>query len=116
MTLDFLTLPYSSPIFWSLPMIILLLCELLADFLGKQWTLRKRNYLFAASIAMYVIGNSFWIIAVLNGVGLARGSLIFSVGQEMAAVMMGLFYFKEKLFRRQKIGILLGILTIIIMG
>jgi drug/metabolite transporter (DMT)-like permease len=109
-------LPYASPFFWSLPMIFLLLCELTADFLGKKWTLCKKSILFVASLSFYVIGNAFWLFAVLNGVGLARGSIIFALGQEIAAVLMGIIYFKEKLSKNQKIGMLLGFFTIIIMG
>jgi glucose uptake protein GlcU len=109
-------LPYSSPLFWSLPMLFLIACELTADFLGKQWTIRKRKILFMASITMYMIGNVFWLFAVLNGVGLARGTLIFTVGQQITAAIMGIFYFKEKLTRRQEVGMLMGILTIALMG
>ena len=97
-------------------MISLLLCELTADFLGKQWTIHKKSFLFAASLSFYVIGNAFWLFAILNGVGLARGAILFGVGQEIAAVLMGIIYFKEKLNNKQKIGMTLGFFTIIIMG
>lgn len=110
------TLPYASPFFWSLPMIFLLLCELTADFLGKQWTLYKKSILFSASLLLYVIGNVFWLYAVLNGVGLARGAIIYAVGQEIAAVLMGVAYFKEKLSRKQWVGMLLGLITITLMS
>ena len=109
-------LPSASPFFWSLPMILLLLCELTADFLGKQWTLRKGSILFSASLSMYVIGNAFWLYAVLSGVGLSRGITIFAVGQEISAVLMGILYFKEKMSSKQKVGIMLGMFTIAIMG
>jgi drug/metabolite transporter (DMT)-like permease len=109
-------LPYASPFFWSLPMTMLLLCELAADFLGKQWTLQKKSILFKASLSLYVLGNAFWLFAVLNGVGLSRGAILFAVGQEIATVSMGIFYFKESLNAKQKIGLLLGIFTIVIMG
>jgi EamA domain-containing membrane protein RarD len=109
-------LPYASPFFWSLPMTLLLLCELTADFLGKQWTLHKKSVLFKASLSLYVLGNAFWLYAIMNGVGLARGITIFAVGQEMTAVLMGILYFKEKMSSKQKIGILLGMFTIAIMG
>lgn len=109
-------LPYASPFFWSLPMILLLLCELTADFLGKQWTMSKKSILFKASLSLYVLGNVFWLYSILNGVGLARGTIIFAVGQEMAAVLMGILYFKEKMSSKQKIGILLGMFTIALMG
>ena len=116
MSTGYFILPYSSPIIWSLPMVFLLLCELTADFLGKQWTIRSKPYLFAASILMYVTGNAFWLLAVLSGVGLARGALIFSVGQQITAVLMGILYFKEKLTKRQNLGMLMGFLTIIMVG
>jgi glucose uptake protein GlcU len=110
------TLPYTSPLFWSLPMVFLLLCELTADFLGKKWTIQKKSFLFVASLSLYVIGNAFWLFAVMSGIGLARGITLFAVGQEMAAAAMGVLYFKEKLSRRQYAGMLLGLVTIVIMG
>jgi EamA domain-containing membrane protein RarD len=109
-------LPYTPPMLWSLPMILLILCELTADFLGKQWTIKKRRTLFAASLSFYVIGNAFWLYAVLSGVGLARGITIFAIAQEITAVLMGLLYFKESLTGKQKAGLLLGMFTIIVMG
>jgi drug/metabolite transporter (DMT)-like permease len=109
-------LPYASPFFWSLPMIFLLLCELTADFLGKKWTLHKKSFLFTASLSLYVIGNAFWIFAILNGVGLARGAVIYAIAQEILAVSMGVAYFKEDLSKRQWLGMLLGLFTILLMG
>lgn len=97
-------------------MFLLLVAELFADFLGKEWTLKKRKIFFICSLSLYVIGNAFWIFAVVNGAGLARGALIFSVGQEIAAIFMGIFYFKESLNNRQIIGLLLGLMSITMMG
>ena len=97
-------------------MIFLILCELTADFLGKKWTLNKKSILFTASLSLYVIGNVFWIFAILNGVGLARGSTIYAVAQEILAVLMGVYYFKESLNKKQWLGMLLGFFTIAIMG
>ena len=110
------TLPSASPFFWSLPMLFLLLCELTADFLGKKWTLHRKSILFIGSLSLYVIGNAFWLFAVLSGSGLARGITLFAVGQEMAAVAMGVAYFKEKLTRKQYAGLLLGFITILLIG
>jgi len=112
----FLSLPYESPFFWSLPMIILLLAELAADFLGKEWTVKKKKIFFVSSLSLYIIGNAFWIYAVLNGVGLARGAILFSVGQEIAAIFIGIVYFKEKLNNKQLIGLMFGLISIMIMG
>lgn len=116
MPTGFFTLSYTSPLFWSLPMILLIACELTADFLGKKWTVSKKSILFKISLSFYVIGNVFWILAVLNGVGLVRGTIIYAVAQEILAILLGVFYFKESLSKRQWFGVLLGFLTIIISG
>jgi drug/metabolite transporter (DMT)-like permease len=109
-------LPYASPFFWNLPMILLIVCELTADFLGKKWTLNKKSILFTASLSFYVIGNVFWIFAIINGVGLARGVIIYAIAQETLPVMLGVAYFKESLSKRQWAGLILGFLTIMMMG
>jgi EamA domain-containing membrane protein RarD len=111
-----LYLPYASPLFWSLPMTFLLVSELIGDFLGKQWTLHKKSIFFFTSLSFYVIGNAFWLFAVLKGVGLTRGSVIFAIGQEIIAVAMGIVYFKESLSKKQFLGVILGLITIALMG
>lgn len=112
----FFALPYESPIFWSLPMVFLILSELLADFFGKTWTIKKRKIFFVLSLSLYVIGNAFWMFALASGVGLARGALLFGVSQEMAAIAMGILYFREKLSSTQWLGVVFGLIAITIMG
>jgi len=107
-----LSLPTASPVFWSLPMILLILAELTGDFLGKKWTLHKKPILFFASLSFYVIGNAFWLFAVSSGVGLGRGVVLFAIGQEIAAIAMAILYFREKLNKKQWAGIMLGLVSV----
>lgn len=108
----YLSLPTASPVFWSMPMILLILSELTGDFFGKQWTLHKKSILFFTSLSFYVIGNAFWLFSILNGVGLARGTILFAVGQEIAAIAMAIIYFKETLNKKQWAGMMLGLISI----
>ena len=109
-------LPYTSVIFWFLPMLLAVISELGADFLGKKWTLDKKQILFSLSILFYIAANAFWMYSVVTGVGLGRGAVVFSIGQQIAAISLGIIYFKEKLSRKQLFGAMLGLITIVIMG
>jgi len=109
-------LPYSTLLIWISPMLFSILSELFADFFGKSWTKNDRTILFVISLSLYVTANVFWIISVFNGVGLGRGAVVFAIGQQMAAILLGLIYFKEKLNRTQFVGAILGLITLAIMG
>jgi hypothetical protein len=111
-----MSLPYTTLLFWISPMIFAILSEIAADFIGKKWTLKNRHVLFVASISFYIIVNVFWIVSVFNGAGLGRGAIVFAVGQQIAAISLGIIYFKEKLNRVQFVGAILGLITIAIMG
>jgi glucose uptake protein GlcU len=109
-------LPYTSLLFWMSPMILAIISELSADFLGKKWTLKNKQIFLIVSLSLYVIGNIFWILSVFYGVGIGRGAVVFAIGQQIAAISIGIFYFKEKLNSKQLFGAVLGLITIVIMG
>jgi len=100
---------------WILPISFLVIFELVADVLAKEWTLHKGSagYIFAGcALVAYLIGNSFWLFALKDGSGLARGSVIFSVASGIAAIIIGLVFFKENVTRIEMIGLILGLISV----
>jgi hypothetical protein len=96
---------------WGLTLLIIF--ELIADIFAKEYSLRG-TYSFAIyALIAYVIANSFWLFALRDGVGLARGAIIFGVGQGVVAVALGILWYKETYSNTTMIGLVLGAISIL---
>jgi len=96
---------------WGLTLLIIF--ELIADVFAKEYSLRASPHLAVFALLAYVIANSFWLFALRNGAGLARGAIIFGVGQGIIAVMLGILWYKETYSQTTTIGMILGFLSIL---
>ena len=65
-----------------------------------------------AAFGSYMIANIFWLFALKNGAGLARGVIIFSVTTAIVASMIGIYFYHESLNKIQMTGIILGVLSL----
>lgn len=100
---------------WVLPLFVLVLFELIADILAKEWSLRNYPWLLATlALLGYLLANTSWLIALRYGSGLARGAIVFSVASAVLATMVGLLAYKEHLSLIQIIGAILGIIALIL--
>lgn len=100
---------------WFLPLCGLILFECIANVFAKEYSLSRdmREWFFAMSC--YVICNSFWLLAMRNGVGLARGAIYFSLSSTIISVCIGVFYYKEIIAVRQMAGLILGLIAIVLL-
>ena len=96
---------------WILPIAILILFELVADFFAKQYAVKGSLLLAVCAILGYIIGNIFFLIALKYGAGLARGEVMFSVGSAVFAILLGVLFFKEQVGIAQGVGLLFGIIS-----
>jgi glucose uptake protein GlcU len=110
-----LTLTHASFSFWSLPISLLIFSEVVADILGKEWTIRKNNLLFYIALTFYIVGSIFWLSAIASGSGLARGFVFFEISAVFSITVIGILYYKEKMNKKQMAGIALGILSLILL-
>lgn len=99
---------------WIIPLSILIIFELIADILAKNWSLKGGWILATGALLGYLIGNTFWLFALKNGSGLAKGALIFSIVSAVLAIGLGVFFYKEELTRLQITGVILGVLSLIL--
>jgi hypothetical protein len=77
---------------WILPFTLLVVFEAFADIFAKEWQDKRGVYLAAASLFCYLVANSFWLFALKNGSGLARGaSSLQSLVQFSLLVLVGGF-------------------------
>lgn len=98
---------------WIFAISLLILFELIADIFAKEWSIHGK-YLWIGALASYLLANTFWLFALKNGSGLAKGGIIFSVACAVMAVGLGMFLYKEPVTRTQLVGIFLGILSLIL--
>lgn len=98
---------------WLIPLSILVFFELVADVLAKQWSLMTNKWWYAvAALLAYLLANTFWLFALKNGSGLARGAVIFSVASAIVATILGVFLYQKTLSRLQYLGVFLGLISL----
>ena len=97
---------------WILPLALLITFELVADILAKEWSLRGNAIRAAGALMAYLLANSFWLFALKNGSGLARGAVIFSVASGIIALVLGVVFYKEALSKTQTVGLILGLVAL----
>jgi drug/metabolite transporter (DMT)-like permease len=99
---------------WLIPLGILIVFELLADVLAKNWSLRGGALLATGALVAYLLGNTFWLFALKNGSGLAKGAVIFSIVSAVLAIALGVLFYKESLTKLQYVGVFLGLASLVL--
>ena len=87
--------------------------EVAGDIFFKKWSLESKNILFYVGLLVYLVGTIFWAVSLKHEY-LSRAVSIFTVLNLIAVVLVGVFYFKEDLSLINKIGISLGVLSVIL--
>jgi len=97
---------------WLLPLGLLIFFELIADILAKNWSLRGGWTLALGALTAFLVANTFWLFALKNGSGLAKGAMIFSIVSAVLAICLGVLFYKETLGRVQLVGLSLGLFAL----
>lgn len=90
---------------------ILLVFETVADIFAKEYSLHTTWWLWMGSFGAYMLANVFWLVAMKNGAGLARGTTLFVLGTLVLGVVIGAVFYREHVTVTQWIGIALGIVS-----
>ena len=88
--------------------------EVIADTLFKSWSLGGKNLFFWVGIALYTIGTFIWAYS-LKFDFLSKAISVFTILNLIAVVLIGALYFKENLSSANKLGIVLGIASVILL-
>jgi len=87
--------------------------EVIADILFKKWSLGGKSLLLAFGLAIYFIGTGIWAYS-LKYEHLSKAITVFTVLNLIFVVLAGVFLFNEQLSLLNKIGILLGVASVIL--
>ncbi len=97
---------------WLYFLLLLVVFELVADILAKQFALNGK-YIFAGlSLLGFVVANTAWLISLRTGAELGKGAVLFAVLSGIGAVAIGVLVYHEKTTPWQVIGLILGIAAI----
>ena len=99
---------------WIFPLSLLILFEAIADILSKEWAVHGNWLRWTAAILVYITANVFWLFALRDGSGLARGSIIFSIASAILGAVIGLVMYKEYLSNIQIAGVAIGIFSLVL--
>ena len=95
-------------------LVLAVLFETLADSLFKSWSLNDRSLLLWIGMGIYIIGTFIWAYSLKFGF-LSKAISIFTVLNLVGVLLVGILYFNEKLNTANKIGIILGVLSVVLL-
>lgn len=87
--------------------------EIIADVLFKYWSINSKGFLLWVGLAIYVIGTLIWAYS-LKFEFLSKAITIFTVLNLVVVTLVGVFLFNEHLSLINKIGVLLGIVSVVL--
>jgi len=87
--------------------------EVAGDIFFKKWSVESKNLLLYVGLFVYFIGSVFWAVS-LKYEHLSKAISVFTVLNLIIVVLVGVLYFKEDLSFINRIGIGLGVLSIIL--
>ncbi|RPI79111.1 MAG: hypothetical protein EHM45_04130 [Desulfobacteraceae bacterium] len=89
------------------------LLEAIGDVVLKKWAMVHHNLLLIGGLFIYFIGAIFWAFSLKYEL-LSKSISIFTILNLIVVALLGVFLFQEKLTLVNKLGILLGIVSVIL--
>ena len=101
-----------KPLFLLLILLAVAL-EVIGDILFKKWSIENKNMLLVTGLLIYFIGTAFWAIS-LKYEYLSKAITAFTVLNLVIITLVGFVIFKEDLSLINKIGIAVGVISVIL--
>ena len=93
--------------------LIAVILEVFADILFKKWTIQSKNFLLFLGLGLYFIGTIFWAIS-LKYEYISKSISLFTIINLIVIILIGVIYFKEDLSTINKIGMVLGVVSVVL--
>lgn len=101
-------------IFFYIFIFLAVLLEMAGDIFLKKWVGDNRNIVLIIGLAVYFLGTIFWALSLRHEY-LSKAISIFTVLNLVVVALVGVLYFKEHLSCINKVGIVLGVLSVILL-
>ena len=101
---------------WFIPFTLLMIFEIIGNFFTGLLGATQNLLLVPLVLTAYAIANYFWLYALKNGSGLARGTVYFGVGVVILSALIGFVIYEENLTLLKLAGIGLGIISLFLMS
>jgi multidrug transporter EmrE-like cation transporter len=99
-------------LFWTFTLLGTSL-EIFGDVFFKKWTETEKPIFIFIGFGIYSIGALFWAFS-LKYETLSKAISVFTILNLIIVVFIGVFFFKENISIVSKIGVLLGIVSIVL--
>lgn len=86
--------------------------EVCADILFKEWSMNNKGKLLIFGVGLYFVSTLAWAYSLKLDY-LAKAVSIFTILNLIAVLLVGVLYFGEHLSVINKIGIILGVISVI---
>jgi multidrug transporter EmrE-like cation transporter len=88
--------------------------EVMGDILFKKWALGDKMMVLGVGLVLYFVGTVFWALSLQHG-ELSRAISIFVIISLIGGLLAGFFLFHETISPIQKVGIGLGVISVLLM-
>ncbi len=95
--------------------VIAVVFETVADVLFKKWSIENKSTILWGGLALYFIGTLIWAYS-LKFDYLSKAITVFTVLNLIAVITVGILFFNESLSLINKVGIGLGILSVLLLN
>lgn len=87
--------------------------EIVGDFFFKKSAVENKSIFLWVGFAIYLIGTLFWALSLKYEL-LSKAISVFTILNLVIISLIGVIFFKENLSLMAKVGILLGIISIVL--
>ena len=102
-------------LFLWISLVLTAFLNVVGDFHGKRWAENGSKTIWMIAAISYAVDQLFFAVSLTFG-ALATNIFIVFLMAAIADVAIGIAYFKEKLNRKNKVGIVLGFLGLILLN
>lgn len=103
------------------PKVLFFLClflgvslEVIGDILFKKWSSGLGYSLLILGLITYALGTVFWAVSLKYEL-LSKAISVFTILNLIAVILVGVIFFKEDLSFMNKVGIVLGVISVVLL-
>ena len=101
---------------WLVPFTFLMVFETIGNYLSGLFGSIQNLLLIPLALVIYAVANYFWLIALKNGSGLAKGTIYFGVAVVILTALIGFIFYEEAVTLFKLIGMGIGITSLVLLS